>query len=134
MELVRNMPISEGLDGRHADVIASNEADGKEESNQLEVPLISNGSMLLERSRSKSDGNIGEESKFGPSNDGQFAGMKSRSVTGSIDSEAHQGDVVGRRKKKLTEKMRGFQLDEMVKFPQEDNKKDQHSRGYALFL
>ena len=52
MELVQNMSISEGLDGRHIDVIASNEADGKEESNQLEVPLISNGSMLLERSKS----------------------------------------------------------------------------------
>ena len=63
VELVRNMSISEGLDGIHIDVIASNEAeaDGKEESNQLEVPLISNGSMLLERSKSKSDGNIGKE-------------------------------------------------------------------------
>ena len=39
--------------------------------------------------------------------------MKSRSVAGSIDSEAHQGDVVSRRKKNLTEKMRGFQLDEL---------------------
>ena len=95
------------------DVIASNEADGKKESNQLEVPLISNGSMLLERSKSKSDSNIGEESKFGPSNEGQFSGMKSRSVAGSIDSEACQGDAVNRRKKKLTEKMRGFQLDEL---------------------
>ena len=95
------------------DVIASNEADGKKESNQLEVPLISNGSMLLERSKSKSDGNIGEESKFGLSNEGQFSGMKSRSVAGSIDSEARQGDAVNRRKKKLTEKMRGFQLDEL---------------------
>ena len=57
------MSISEGLDGIHIDVIVSNEAeaDGKEESNQLEVPLISNGSMLLERSKSKSDGNIGKE-------------------------------------------------------------------------
>ena len=53
MELVQHMYISEGLDGRHIDVIASNEADGKRESNQLEVPLmISNGSMLLERSKS----------------------------------------------------------------------------------
>ena len=39
--------------------------------------------------------------------------MKSRSVAGSIDCEAHQGDVVSRRKKKLTEKMRGFQWDEL---------------------
>ena len=39
--------------------------------------------------------------------------MKSRSVTGSIDSEAHQEDVLSRRKKKLTEKMRVFQLDEL---------------------
>ena len=39
--------------------------------------------------------------------------MKSRSVSESIDSEAHEGDVVSRRKKKLTEKMRGFQLDEL---------------------
>ena len=98
------MSISEGLDGRHIDVIASNEADIKEESNQLEVPLISNGSMLLERSKSKSDGNIGEESKFGPSNEVQSLGMKSRSVAGSMDCEAHQGDAVSRRKKKLTEK------------------------------
>ena len=53
MELVQHMYISEGLDGRHIDVIASNEADGKRESNQLDVPLmISNGSMLLERSKS----------------------------------------------------------------------------------
>ena len=102
VELVRNMSISEVLDGRHIDVIASNEADAKEESNQLEVPLIiSNGSMQLERSKSKSDGNIGEESKFGPSNEIQFAGMKSRPAAGRIDCEAHQGDVVSRRKKKL---------------------------------
>ena len=60
IELVRNMSIDEGLDGRHIDVIASNEADGKEESNQLEVPLTSNGSMLLEISKLKSDGNIAE--------------------------------------------------------------------------
>ena len=40
--------------------------------------------------------------------------MKSRSVVGSIDSEAYyQGDVVSRRKKKLTEKMRGLELDEL---------------------
>ena len=108
------MSIREGLDGRHIDVIASNEADGKEESNQFEVPLmISNGSMLLERSKSKSDGNIGEELKFRLSDEVQFAGMKSRSVAGSIDCESHQGDVVSRRKKNLTEKMRGFQLDKL---------------------
>ena len=108
------MSISEGLDGRHIDEIASNEADGKEESNQFEVTLMtSNGGMLLERSKSKSDGNIGGELKFGPSNEVQFAGMKSRSVAGSIDCEAHQGDLVSRGKKKLTEKMRGFLLDEL---------------------
>ena len=45
------MSIGEGLDGTHIDVIASNEADGKEESNQLEVPLISNGSIMLERGK-----------------------------------------------------------------------------------
>ena len=83
-------------------MIVSNEADIKEESNQLEVPLIANGSMLLERSKSKSDGNYGEESKFGPSTEGQLVGMRSRSVAGSIDSEFHQRDVVSRRKKKLT--------------------------------
>ena len=45
MELFRDISISEGLDGRHIDMIASNEADGKEESSQLEVPLvISDGS------------------------------------------------------------------------------------------
>ena len=64
--------------------------------------------MLLERSKSKSYGNIGEESKFGPSNEVQFVGMKSRSIAKSIDFEAHQGDVVGRRKKKLTEKWGDF--------------------------
>ena len=53
MELVRNMSISEGLYGKHIDVIASNEGDGKEELNQLQVPLIiSNGSVLLERRKS----------------------------------------------------------------------------------
>ena len=58
------------MDGRHIDAIVSNEADGKEESNQLKVLLIiSNESMLLERNKSKSDGNIGEV---------QFAGTKSR--------------------------------------------------------
>ena len=56
--------------------------------------------MPLERSKSKSDGNIGEESKFEPSNEIQFEGMKSRSVVGSIDCKVHQGDVVSRRKKK----------------------------------
>ena len=39
--------------------------------------------------------------------------MKSRSVAGSIDSEVHQGDVVSRRNKQPTEKMREFQLDEL---------------------
>ena len=99
------MSISGGLNGTHIDVIASNEVDGKEESTQLEVPLmISNGSMLLETSKSKSDGNICEESKFGPSNEVQSLGMKSRSVAGGMDCEAHQRDAVSRRKKKLTEK------------------------------
>ena len=99
------MSISGGLNGTHIDVIASNEVDGKEESTQLEVPLmISYGSMLLERSKSKSDGNICEESKFGPSNEVQSLGMKSRSVAGRMDCEAHQRDAVSRRKKKLAEK------------------------------
>ena len=39
--------------------------------------------------------------------------MKSRSVPESIDSEAHQGDLVSRRNNQLTEKMREFQLDEL---------------------
>ena len=39
--------------------------------------------------------------------------MKSRSVPGSIDSEAHQGDLVSRRNNQLTEKMREFQLDKL---------------------
>ena len=39
--------------------------------------------------------------------------MGSISFAGSIDSEVHQKDVVSRRKKKLTEKMRGFELDEL---------------------
>ena len=34
-------------------------------------------------------------------------------MSGSMDSEAHQGDVVSRGKKKLAEKMRVFQLDEL---------------------
>ena len=38
--------------------------------------------------------------------------MKTRSVAGSIHCEVHQRDVVS-RKKKLTDKMRGFQLDEL---------------------
>ena len=46
-------------------------------------------------------------------NEHQLVDMKSRSVAGSIDFEVHQSDVVSRRKKKLTEKMRGFQLDEL---------------------
>ena len=110
------MSISEELNGRHIDVIVSNEANGKEESNQLEVPLIiSNGSVLLERSKSKSDGNISEESKFGPSNGVKFAIRKSRSIAGSIDCETHQGEVARRRKQKLTGIMRGFQLDKLEK-------------------
>ena len=132
------MSISEGLDGRHIDVIVSNEADIKEESNQLEVPLISNGSMLLERSKSKSDGNIGEESKFGPSNEGQLVGIKSRSVAGSIDSEVHQRDVVSRRKKKLTEKMRGFQLNGLKRkrsyLHRKMTRKTNTVGGYAFFI
>ena len=78
------MSISEGFDWRHIDVIASNEADGREKSNQLEVPLmISNGSVLLERSKSKPDGNIGKETNFGPLNEVQFAGMKADQLLGA---------------------------------------------------
>ena len=40
VELVRNLSINEGLDGRHIDVSALNETDGKEELNQLEIPLM----------------------------------------------------------------------------------------------
>ena len=73
MQLVRNMSISEGLDGRYIDGIPLNETDGKEELSQFEVPLmISNGSLLLERSKLKFDDNVGEESKFGLSNEVQF--------------------------------------------------------------
>ena len=65
-------------------MIASNEADGREKSNQLEVPLmISNGSVLLERSKSKPDGNIGKETNFGPLNEVQFAGMKADQLLGA---------------------------------------------------
>ena len=39
--------------------------------------------------------------------------LKYISATESIDSEGHQEDVVSRKKKKLTEKMREFQLDEL---------------------
>ena len=39
--------------------------------------------------------------------------LKCISATESIDSEGHQEDVVSRKKKKLTEKMREFQLDEL---------------------
>ena len=61
----------------------------------MEVPLILwNESVPLERSKSKSDGNIGEESKFGSSNKVQFEVMKRWSVVGSIDCKADQGDVV----------------------------------------
>ena len=55
--------------------------------------------MLLDRSKSKSDGNIGKEVEFGPSNEVQSAGIKSRSVAGSIDCAVHQRDVVSRKKK-----------------------------------
>ena len=40
VDLVQNMSISEGLNGRHIDAIASHEAGGKEKSNLLEVPLL----------------------------------------------------------------------------------------------
>ena len=59
--------------------------------------------------KSKSDGNTGEESKFGPSNEVHFAGMKRKSFAGSIDCEAHQGDEVSRRKK-LIEKNEGVSV------------------------
>ena len=64
--------------------------------------------------------------------------MKSRSVAGNIDWEAHQGDVLYRRKKKLTEKNEGISVgwtgEKTVKFAQVDDKKDQHSRAYASFF
>ena len=64
----------ENINGRHNDdMIASNEGDGKEESNQLEIPLKTSNGSVLARSKSKSDGKIGEESKFGPSNKVQSA-------------------------------------------------------------
>ena len=91
--------------------------------------------MLLERSKSKSDGNTGKESKFGPSNEVQFPGMKSRSAAGCMNCEARQGDVVSRRKKKLAEKlMTGLQLAELEKKWSNLYRKDQHSRRYALLL
>ena len=77
----------------------------------MQVPLfISNGILLLDRSKSQSSDNIGVESKIGPSNEGQFAGTEGRSVAGSI--VAHQRDVT-QQKKKLSEKMRVFQLDQL---------------------
>ena len=59
LELLQNMSISEGLNGRHIGVMASNESDAKEESNHLEVPLImSKGNVLLVRNKSKSGSNM----------------------------------------------------------------------------
>ena len=43
----------------------------------------------------------------------QLPCLKCISITESIDCEGHQEDVVSRKKKKLTEKMREFQLDEL---------------------
>ena len=40
VDLVQSMSVSEGLIGMHIDVIVSHETGGKEESNQLEVPLL----------------------------------------------------------------------------------------------
>lgn len=75
--------------------------------------VISNKSVLLEKSKAKSDGNIDEKS--GPSNEIPFAGRKRKSVDGSIDCEVHQGDVVSMGKKKLTRKLKTSQLDELEK-------------------
>ena len=45
--------------------MASNEADGIHQSNQLKVPLIPPNRSVLDRSREKYDKNIGYKAKFG---------------------------------------------------------------------
>lgn len=91
--------------------MASNAVNGKQESNQLEVRLILSKRSMLERSTSKSDGNIGDEVKFGQSEDVHFPGAAwGRSITGSIYCKAHEEDVV-KEKLELTE----YNLDELEK-------------------
>ena len=123
MELVQNMSISEGLDGRHIDVIASNEADRKGEANQLEVPLIiSNRSMLLERSKSRPDGNTGEESKFGIIKWSSV--FRCEKETSCWEHRLwNSSRRCSQQKKKLTEKIKGFQLDELERKQSNLNRK-----------
>lgn len=95
--------------------MASNAANGNQESNQLEVRLILSKRSMLERSTSKSDGNIGDEVKFGQSEDVHFPDAAwGRSITGSIYCKAHEEDVV-KEKLELTEQMKEYNLDELEK-------------------
>ena len=56
--------------------LTSNEADGNEETNQLEAPLILSNrrSKSDQKITSKSDGNIGDKVKYGSLEDIQFVG------------------------------------------------------------
>ena len=104
------------MDGRHIDVITSSEAGGKEESNQLEVPLaISNESVLLERSKTKSDDNTGVNNQH-LNHQMKFSWQVWKADQFLVEQTVtHRGDAVSRGKKKLTEKIRGLQLDELEK-------------------
>ena len=70
------MSMSKRLDGRHSDVMTSNEVDENEETNQLEAPLILSNrrSKSDQKIKSKSDGNIGDKVKYGSLADIQFVG------------------------------------------------------------
>ena len=116
-------------------VIASNKADGKEESNQFQVTLIiSNGRLLLERSKSKSDGKIGEESKFewtASMFEMHISYWERRLRRSSRRCSQQKKEKTDRKNERISA---GWTGEEMVKFPQEYRMKDQHSRRYALFF
>lgn len=80
------------------------------------MPLIIPNRTVLDRSRSKSDGNKGNEAKFGRSEDIHFTvAITGTSAASSIDCKEHEGDVV-RRKPKMTEmKMREYHLEDLEK-------------------
>ena len=80
---------------------------------------------MLDRSRSKSDGNKGYKAKFGPSEDIHFTvAIWSTSAAWSIDCKTHEGDVVRKKPKMCEMKMREYHLEELEKIFQFTKKDD----------
>ena len=121
VDLVKNLSINGGLDASRL----SNEDDENKLANPVRVTLMSDGSVQLDRKRSQSEGNIGEEiNDVRPILSSVTDVWDSRSKAVTEDQSGLS--ELDRRKTKATARWIAYQLDKLAKkTPNTEQENDQ---------